>query len=469
MQLFKTLLCLLLPLGAFAQNARENQRRVENNLMPWVRFEGRAPMRFNIEERLKALEIVGVSIAVIRNYKVEWAKGYGYADKEENRPVTTETLFQAASISKSVNAVGQLKLVQQGKVDLDEDINVYLKTWHPDTSRGKITLAHLLSHTAGLSVHGFPGYEAGQPRPTVEQILQGKAPANTQKVTPLFAPGEKLEYSGGGTTVSQLILTTVTGEPYDQFMQREVLDPMGMTSSTYRQPPGPEKAKQLSSGYYRDRKRVPGKYHIYPEQAAAGLWTNPLDLSRFIIETQLSKEGKSAKVLSQAMTQKRLTPYLNEEGALGVFYTPEKKWFAHSGDNEGFSCTYYGSVEGGNGLVIMTNSDNSLIIDEIVRSIGEVYGWTDLMPHETLQPAVPSDSVKTSCPGTYKMNDQQLKIQPSGDGLVITFEQSPACKIYFTSPNTFVITELPAMFVVEKDAVVLKFRGREFRHVRQKD
>lgn len=467
MRFIKTFTFLLVPLGVFAQTAAENQRRVESNLAPWVRFEGRPVMRFNLEERMKAHEINGVSIAVIRNYKVEWSKGYGYADFEDKRLVTDQTLFQAASISKSINAVALLKLVEKGKIKLDEDINAYLKTWHPDTSRGTITLAHLLSHTAGLSVHGFPGYEAGKPLPATEQILQGVSPANTPKVTPLFAPGAKWQYSGGGTTVSQLILTTVTGEPYDRFLQREVLDPMGMTASSYSQPPAPGKARLLATGYYRDRSPVPGKYHVYPEQGAAGLWTNPLDLSKYIIETQLAKEGKSSKVLSPATTQTRLTPFLNPNAGMGVFISPGKKWFAHSGSNEGFNCTYYGSLEGGNGLVIMTNSDNSLIIDEIVRSIATVYGWSDLMPEETLRLTTPADSMKASAPGVYKLDDRLLTIQRSGGELNISFEKSPACKMYFTAPGKFVITELPAMFTLEKDAVILKFRGREYRHVRQ--
>ncbi len=154
-------------------------------------------MRFNIEERLKALDIPGITVAVIRNYKVEWAKGYGWADKEAKRPVTNETLFQAASISKSLNGIAIMKLVQDGKLKLDEDINTYLKTWRPDSSKGSITLAHLLSHTAGLTIHGFPGYETTDKLPTTEEILTGQKPANTNKVKPFAAPGEKMQYSGG--------------------------------------------------------------------------------------------------------------------------------------------------------------------------------------------------------------------------------------------------------------------------------
>ncbi|MGE7774109.1 serine hydrolase domain-containing protein [Chitinophaga sp. NPDC101104] len=457
MQFLKTLLCLL-PLGAFAQSAQENQRRVENSLSPWVTFEGQQPLRFNIEDRLKALEIPGVSVAVIRNYKVEWAKGYGYADKEEKRPVTTETLFQAASISKSLNGVAILKLVQDGKLKLDEDINTYLKTWHPDPNKGTITLAHLLSHTAGLTIHGFPGYETTDKLPTPEQVLLGKKPANTSEVKPFAAPGEKMQYSGGGTVVTQLILQTVTGEPYERYLQREVLNPMGMTQSFFNQPPPADKAALLATAYERDGKPVKGKYHVYPEQGAAGLWTNPTDLAKYIIETQLSKEGKSAKVLSQTMTQKRLTPYLDKSSGLGIFLKFNDRWFNHNGGNWGFASMYYGTMEGGNGFVIMTNCNNYLIMDEIAKAVAEVYGWKDFQIAENypLLQSIP-DSLMAKYTGQFRSEsgNTNIVISRTGNALSAAFNNGPACKMYFTKPETFVITEDAATYTFSGDTLKL--------------
>lgn len=436
------ILLLLLPFGAAAQSVSDNISKVENNLAGWVNFENEPPLRWNIEERLKAHNVPGITIGVIRNYKLEWAKGYGYADKESKVPVTPQTLFQAASISKSLNAVGILKLVQQGKLSLDENINTYLKTWHPSADSGKITIANLLSHTAGLSVHGFPGYEPGDTLPSVEQILSGKKPANTGEVKPLFAPGVRSQYSGGGTTVTQLIETTITGIPYDQYMQKEVLDPMGMTGSFYTQPAPSNKIPLLATAYREDGTPVEGKYHVYPEMAAAGLWTNPTDLSKYIIETQLALEGKSSKVLNQAMTQKRLTPYIDKNAALGVFMVAEGRYFNHNGGNEGFKCVYYGSTQGGNGFVVMVNSDNFDIIDEVTNSIALTYGWEKdfYNPVKVTSAPLPADSAKQYI-GQFKFRNINLEVKENNGKMYISQNGGKPMLMHYTTNNNFVVYE----------------------------
>jgi CubicO group peptidase (beta-lactamase class C family) len=274
--------------NVYSKATEDTIKMVENSLSGSVQIQD-SVNTWNIEQRMKEKGINGVSIAVIRNYKIAWAKGYGLADKEANKPVTTQTLFQAASISKSLNGVGVLKLVQDKKIDLYTDINTYLKSWkfpYDTVSHGKkITVANLLSHTAGLSVHGFAGYERGDSTPTIRQILDGKRPANSDAVRSMFEPGLRSEYSGGGITISQLIVSDVTGEKYAKYMQQNVLDPMGMKMSSYL--PAKDKEQFLATGYRGNGEEIKGKYHIYPEQAAASLWTNPADLSKYIIETQL--------------------------------------------------------------------------------------------------------------------------------------------------------------------------------------
>src|ERR1035438_9240148 len=183
---------------------------VENNLSGWVQLTD-SVIQFSLHERMGFYKVYGVSIAVIHNYNLEWARGYGMADVAEQRPVNTQTLFQAASISKSLNAVGILKLVQGGRVSLTDDINNYFKNFKfPSDSVAnfkKITLGNLLSHTAGLTVHGFAGYKAGDTMPTIFQVLHGQRPANNEAVRSQFAPGFRVEYSGGGITISQLTIT----------------------------------------------------------------------------------------------------------------------------------------------------------------------------------------------------------------------------------------------------------------------
>ena len=398
--------------NAVAQTTSEINEKiqsVEKNLIPNIQTENDGPM--TMQDRMAFYKVHGVSVAVIHNYKLEWAKGYGYADDSLKIPVTTQTLFQAASISKSLNSVGVLKLVQDKKIDLYTDINTYLTSWkfpYDSLSKNKkITTANLLSHTGGLTVHGFGGYATGKEIPTIEQILDGKKPANSPAVRSMYEPGLKSEYSGGGITISQLIVMDVTHEPYDKFMYNNVLKPLGMTSSTYSQPPAGVKSELLATAYRSNGKELPGKYHIYPEQAAAGLWTNPTDLSKYVIETQLALLGKSRKVINQQTTKLRVTPYLNKNAALGVFIDSLQdgvKYFEHGGANEGFRCEYFGSMEGGNGVVVMVNSDNGDIMNEIVNSVAKVYGFKGLNRSKFRKEIVLADTILQKYTGKYEVS-----------------------------------------------------------------
>lgn len=364
----------------YSPEVRERISRVENNLTPW-NVSRRGP-RWSLSQRMALYNIKGLSIAVVHNYKIEWAKGYGWADISENRLVTEKTLFQAASISKSLNGIGIMKLVQDEKLDLNADINDYLRSWKfpydKISNNRKITVANLLSHTAGLNLHGFPGYEVTDTIPTLLQILNGELPSNTEAIRSVKEPGIEFSYSGGGITISQQIVEDITGEPYETFMQKNVLDPLGMSNSFFFQFPDKKYWKNLATGYYLSGDEVKGKHHIYPEQAAAGLWTNPIDLCLSIIETQLSYLGRSEKVLSPEMTRLRLTPVM-QDAALGVFVAEKgtTRYFNHNGGNTGFSCQLTACLDDGNGVVIMTNSDNGSILEEIVNSVAITYNWKD--------------------------------------------------------------------------------------------
>ncbi|MDR0229815.1 MAG: serine hydrolase [Flavobacteriaceae bacterium] len=367
----------------YAQNVNDKIKSLENNLNAWDKTKTK---KTTLKERMDFYEVNAVSIAVVKNYKIEWAKAYGFADVSEKRPVTTNTLFQAASISKSFNSLGVLKLVEAQKLNLDQDINTFLKTWkfpYDSISKGKkINIAQLLSHMAGLSVGGFGGYEKGQDLPTITQILDGAKPANSIAVRSVFEPALKFQYSGGGTTISQLIVEDVTGEKYADYMLKNVLQPIGMTQSSFNQPPSSAKQNLLATGY-NGNVEVVGKYHIYPEQAAAGLWTNPKDMAKYIIETQLSLQGKSNKILPKEMSIKRL------DNNLGVFVQDYNgtKYFGHSGGNDGFVCFYIGSLEDGNGVVVMTNGRNIQLINEIVSNIANQNHWKNY-PFEPIKESI---------------------------------------------------------------------------------
>lgn len=404
--------------------------------------------QFTLADRMKSNHVNGVSIALIKDYKIEWAKGYGWADSAEQRPITINSLFQAGSISKSLNGVGILKLVQEGKLNLDSDINIYLKSWkfpYDSLSKGKkITIANLLSHSAGLTVHGFDGYEKGDTIPTLIQILNGEKPANSKAIRSMYEPSLRSEYSGGGITISQLILQDVTGQPYDTYMWTNVLKPMGMSNSFYTQPPPADKENLLATGYYNDGEEVKGKYHIYPEQAAAGLWTNPTDLAKYIIETQLSLKGKSNKVLSPETTRLRLTPYIDSSAALGVFIIKKgnEKYFNHTGSDEGFVAEYYGSMENGNGVVVMANTDNGSLLSEIVNSLASVYDWKDFYTPKIKKTVTVNNEILKSYVGNYKLHRDTLNVTLEKEGLVLRLNSKTKYKIYFTSDIDFFMLEM---------------------------
>jgi CubicO group peptidase (beta-lactamase class C family) len=448
----KLLFCSMIGFPVFAQTketALQNIiEKVENSLAPSIIYGDTVPA-LSLEARMKATGIQGLSIAVIKDYKIQWAKGYGWADKEAQRPVQTSTRFQAASISKSLNSMGLLKLVQQGKLDGEADINNYLTSWKFPydslTGSNKINLYQLLSHTAGLDIHGFPGYKRTDVLPTLPQILNGEKPANTKKVHSLFAAGTQVKYSGGGTTISQLMLMDITGQDYATFMEKEVLKPMGMMNSSYRQPP--TDTLDLATGYYEDGKPVTGKYHVYPEQAAAGLWTTPTDLAKYIIECQLALQGKSAKVLNREMMQLRMTPYIDSNAALGVFIQQKgsRKFFNHNGGNEAFLCTSYGSLEGGDGVVIMVNGVNFAVIGELLNSVARVYQWDGFFKPEFRKKILPPADTLKAMVGNYKVMNDTITLRLCEEGLCIQQNGQPAngYVCVFSDNRSFSIREVP--------------------------
>ena len=374
----------LFPLPALAQTNIDAQiKRVEGGLLGPVLIKG--DTSWSVEERMKHWKVPGLSIAVVKDFKIEWARSYGVKDIDTKEPVTTETLFQAGSISKPVAAMVALKRVQDGKITLDENINNKLQTWKlPDnefTAKKKVSLANLLSHTAGLTVHGFPGYAAGEKVPTLPQVLDGTEPANTAAVRVNMEPGTRFRYSGGGTTIAQLAIMDIEKKPFPDIARGTVLGPLNMTNSTYSQPLPDDWLKKAASGHRANGSLVEGKRHVYPEMAAAGLWTTPSDLARFGIEVQLSYAGRSNKILTKELTGKMVTPFMEDVG-LGFFIDKKTNavYFGHDGADEGFRAQLLMNREKGYGAVIMVNSDNGQIMPEVMRSIAREYNWDEFLP-----------------------------------------------------------------------------------------
>jgi CubicO group peptidase (beta-lactamase class C family) len=361
-------------------------QRVERGLSA-VSLPGGQSLQMDLAQWMDFYAIPGLSIAVFDNFRIVWMKTYGVREIGKQEPVTLETTFQAGSISKPVMAMAAMRFVQEGKFSLDENINQKLVSWKvPDnefTVREKVTLRRLLSHSAGTSVHGFPGYAVGEPVPTTVQVLNGEKPANTAPVRVVMVPGTKFEYSGGGTTVVQLMLVDQLQRPFPQIMQTTVLGPLGLKHSSYEQPQPPARATLSATGHRMDGKPVEGKWHIYPEMAAAGLWTTAGDLAEVAIEMARSKHGKSNRVLSQATTKQMLTIQMDPVG-LGFFLDPKSDRFGHNGSDEGFQASLIAFSDSGNGVAIMANSDNGfMVFDAIAASVAREYRWTSFTPAPT--------------------------------------------------------------------------------------
>jgi CubicO group peptidase (beta-lactamase class C family) len=406
-----------------AQDVSQQISKIETGLTRRVQIKGQPVQKWTIAERLQHYHVPGVSIAVERDGTLAWPKGYGTATAD-GAAVTRETLFQAASISKVVSAMTALRLVELGKLSLDEDVNIKLRSWKvppSDSMQGEhVTLRRLLSHTAGTTVHGFAGYASGESVPTLPQLLAGAKPANSKPVRVDIKPGTQMRYSGGGYEVMQQLVQDVTAKPYAEVVQELVLQPLGMTHSTYEQPLPERLRPAAATAYNSEGQAISGKWHTYPEQAAAGLWTTPSDLVKIIMELQ-----KPGRVLSEKTVGQMLTPVLDHY-ALGLQLsdTEGRKAFLHSGANEGFRCMLFGYREGGQGAVVMTNGDNgSQLADEILASVAGTYGWPDFKTIEKTVASVRPEKI-ASYAGVYEAPENfivtvladrgKLSVQPAG-------------------------------------------------------
>ncbi|MDB5442912.1 MAG: hypothetical protein JWP73_1288 [Phenylobacterium sp.] len=360
--------------------------RIERDIEPAVRVQGRPITRRSLMAEMAAHHVPSVSIAVVDHGRIVWARAYGLADVATGRPATTRTLFQAGSISKPVAATGAMALAQAHKLDLDAPANGQLTSWKiPDnafTQDHPVTPRQLWTHTAGTTVHGFPGYAAGAPVPTVVQVLEGKPPANTAAVVVERQPGAAWNYSGGGITIAQLMMTDLTREPFPALMRRLVLTPAGMADSTYEQPPPPSRAAQAATGYLRTGAPVQGRFHTYPEMAAAGLWTTPTDLAKWAIALERAYEGSSTRLMSRASAREMLKPGLGGWGlGVAVGGSGDDFNFSHGGDDWGFKANLMAWPKGGRAVVAMANGDDGMVVVvELMQAAAREYGWKGLEP-----------------------------------------------------------------------------------------
>lgn len=397
--------------------------RIENGLESRLQIHYRDSIiksLYNIEERMQELKIPGLSIAVLHNGEIEWAKGYGIADSLENRKVNTKTLFQAGSISKPVAATRALQLSEQGLIDLDVNVNTYLSSWKlPEnefTKTQKVTTRSILNHTAGLTISGFKGYKKGETIPSIPNILDGKG--NTGPVRVYKEPGKGWRYSGGGYTIMQHMITDMEQQQFPEIMMKNVFKPLGMKSSTFKNPL-PEKYHNIAAtGYNYDGTQVEGKWWSYPEMAAAGLWTTPSDLILWAKEIQQIFQTQKDGLLQATTVNEMLTPNEDSQG-LGPYVLDLT--FGHGGADEGFRADLLVWKKTSNAVVIMTNSQNgNTIIREILLGIVKEYNLSGYSPIKRLFKEQTQQQLSRFV-GTYDFLERgKSNIIVKGDGLEFT-------------------------------------------------
>jgi len=443
----------------FAQNKSLPIRikEVENNLIPFVPvkgFEG-----WNIIDRMKYYKVPGVSIAVIKDYKIDWAKGYGLADTLQKTPVTTETMFSAGSISKFLMAVTALKMVEKGQIELEKPINNYLTSWkiteNEFTKKIPVTLKMLLSHSAGTSQSSYFGFTPTQALPTLVEILSGAKISETRPVVVNSEPNAAFRYSGGGSMIAQMALMDISKQSFSDLTQQILFDKLGMRNSTFEQPV-PLKFTKQSAWAYSSASWFKGMPYVYPQQAAAGLYTTPTDLAKFFIDIQKSYIGKG-KVLSQSTTKQMLSPQQNvsdgsykEQIGIGPFLIqrtdnkdPNGVYFEFTGVNAGFLAYGIASVTNGNGVIIMLNSGDDVngLGKEIRRAVAKVYNWTNFLPNE-IQPISLTDTELDKFVGRYRMaTDEVLYLRKEKNYLVENINEGNDIYCFPISKDTIVFSD----------------------------
>ncbi len=364
----------LFSIETFADNA--DIRAIETSLKDDGFFLFRSSKPLSVTEKMQEIHLPGASVAVIKDGKLAWAKGWGIANTETGIGVDEHTLFQAGSISKPIGALAALKLVEEGKIDLDTDVNQYLKGWKVEGKKLKkenpVTLRHLLTHTGGLTVHGFPGY-AEKDIPSTVEVLNGVG--NTARVEVSEKPGSEWSYSGGGYTVMQKIVEDVTGLSFAEYTDANILKPLGMTSSTYQHDLPEHLEARASAAFDRKGNMFKQVYNNYPEKPAAGLWTTPSDIAQYVIHMQKIIKGDGSGLLKKETVEAMFQKHKNNWG-LGPEMSDKsgKQVFGHGGKNLGFTNNFRAFVNQGDGFVVMTNGDSGgKLIKALMMSISDHY------------------------------------------------------------------------------------------------
>lgn len=424
---------------------------IEGNLIPMYSVAGRVE-RMTIPAMMQQDRIPGMSIAFVDKGQIAWTKHYGYANLEDSIPVGPETVFTGASLSKPVTAIAALNLVEKGLLNLDEDVNLKLEEWKvPETElteKEKVTLRRLIDHSAGVKNDLWSSYLPGEPVPTLNQMLAGEAPSVDPATSVISEPGSITKYSNPGYSIIQRLLMDVNNQEFDQIIDQLVFEPVGMESSSFKQPIPNSLMDRRAIGYTKDLEPYP--YRLFPYLAAGGIWTTPTDLAKFMIALLNDYHQGTHTLLSKEMAQTIFTKDVMRY-VFSLWNWGDDIVFVHYGSNQGFNCIMYGSVDQNQGIVVMTNSDNSFgFFDYIQRAVNSEYQWEYVNP-EILNPVAKDISWSDSFLGEYQWRDRAVSIAKENKDLILEVDDEKYVPVQ-TGDRVFVVPEFPLKITFPENA-----------------
>lgn len=439
-------LFLIVNIG-WSQSIQSRISNVENRIIfPKIFSDDIKTHQIHLLQSLKKHKISGASVAVVHNGKLHWSKAYGVVDANTNEIVTTKTLFQCASIGKMITAIAALKLVEQGKLSLDENVNNKLKRWkiheNSNTKTQSVTLRYLLSHSAGLTDdYGFLGYNPKNTIPDLLQILNNHKSTNVKKsLTVKTIPGTIERYSGGGYLIIQLLIEDITRMPFADYIQEQVFSPLEMKYTTYEYQPDKTIRSSIATGHRSNGKPFKNKkYHIYPEKAAAGPWTTAEDLAKLVIGIQNAIHNQNHSILSKKLVDEFITPQINYKG-LGVNLRGinKPKAFWHAGQNLGYTALLYGLIDSKDGAIVLLNSEGGeILMQEFISSVSNEYQWPVMQAHKNLEI---SQEQKLALAGVYEdvKGTKNLTVEIKNEALIVkSSEAKKELQLYKIDENHY--------------------------------
>lgn len=429
----------------------ERKVQLENGIRGQVRFLGESENLSTIENKMSAYNIPALSLAVISQGKIEWADIYQNANFTEEQKLDCSSIFQAASLSKPVTFMAAVRMHAAGEIDLDKNIQNYLKDFvlpqGKQTAENPVTFRNIFSHTSGIISGGYQGYAKELPLPSDLDILRGSAGVNSPAINVITPPNETIAYSGGAYTLAELALQDIYIDEFSSIMKKWILEPAGMNHSEFTQPLPVSKSNQVAKGYTQSGIVLDGGWRNYPQQAAAGLWSNSIDMAKFLIEIYKAYQGKSS-IFSQSDI-KSIISHERDGHVYGFILnrSGDDISITHYGGNEGYRTGMTISLTSGNGLVYLINSDNGGALgNELLLSTSQVYSWQHFKQTNVHSTEVGSEVLK-ELTGEYKWNDQidlSIKFDDNNNLISLYFPNGDEYKLTpirgdeldFIHPNT---------------------------------